>query len=148
MTYDELHELHDLLFKTMGLFHEKFIRRFCRESEKCPGLKKNHTIIIGFLYQNKILTATEIAKMLNMEKGSLTTLIDQLQELGLVIRYEDTNDRRKSLISLTDFGRATMEDMMKVSIQRMNEILGNADTDEVLKFVDSLRYAVEFMQKN
>ncbi len=148
MTYEESRELHDLLFKTMGLFHKKFLRRFCRESQKCPGLKKNHTIIIGFLYQNKILTATELARMLNMEKGSLTTLIDQLEELGLVIRYDDVNDRRKSLISLTDAGKATMEDMMRISIQRMNEILGNADPNELLKFVDSLRYAVEFMQKN
>lgn len=147
MKYEELRELHDLLFKTMGLFHEKFLCQFSKESQQYPGIKKNHIMIIGFLYQNQVLTATEIAKMLNMEKGSLTTLIDQLEEFGLVIRCKDINDRRKALISLTDAGKAEMEDMMTNSAQRMGNILGDADPDELLKFVDSLRYAVEFMQK-
>lgn len=147
MTYEELRGLHDLLFKTMGLFHEKFLRQFPKESQQYPGIKKNHIMIIGFLYQNEILTATQIAKMLNMEKGSLTTLIDQLEGFGLVIRCEDVNDRRKTLISLTDAGKSEMEDIMRNSIQRMNEILDNTDPDTLMKFVDSLKYASEFMQK-
>lgn len=144
MRYEELYEL---LFKTIGLFHEKFICQFRKESPQHPGIKKNHIMIIGFLYHNQFLTATEIAKRLNMEKGSLTTLIDQLEELGLAIRCRDLNDRRKTLISLTDVGKVEMEDMMKDSTQRMSKILGNADPGELLKFVDSLRYADEFMQK-
>lgn len=147
MTYEELQELHDLLFKIMGLFHEKFFCQFRKESEKYPGLKKNHIMIIGFLYQNQVLTATQIAKMLNMEKGSLTTLIDQLEKFGLVIRCVDVNDRRKVLISLTDGGKIAMEDTMKNSSQRISEILNNEDPNELLKFVDSLKYAAKFMQK-
>ncbi len=147
MTYEELRELHDLVFKTKGLFHEKFICQFSKESQQNPGIKKNHLMIIGFLYQNQVLTATEIAKMLNMEKGSLTTLIDQLEEFGLIIRSEDVNDRRKVLISLTAAGKEEMEATIRNSTERMSEILRNADPDELLKFVDSLRYAVEFMQK-
>lgn len=147
MKYEELQELHDLLFKTIGLFHEKFLCQFRKESLHYPGIKKNHIMIISFLYRNKILTATEIAKMLNMEKGSLTTLIDQLEEFGLVIRRKDLNDRRKTLISLTDAGKAEMEDTMRSSTQSISEILSDANPDEFLKFVNSLRYAVEFMQK-
>lgn len=147
MTYEELRELHDLLFKTMGLFHEKFLRQFPKESRHYPGIKKNHIMIIGFLYQNKILTATQISKMLNMEKGSLTTLIDQLEEFGLVIRCEDVNDRRKTLISLTDAGKSEMEDIMRNSIQCINKILSNTKSDELMKFMDSLKYAAEFMKK-
>ena len=85
--------------------------------------------------------------MLNMEKGSLTTLIDQLEESGLVIRCEDLNDRRKTLISLTDAGKVEMEDTMRNSTQRISEILGNEDLDELLKFVDNLKCAAEFMPK-
>jgi len=147
MTYEELRGLHDQLLKAMGLFHEKFLCQFSKESQQYPGIKKNHIMIIGFLYQNQVLTATEIAKMLNMEKGSLTTLIDQLVGFRLVIRCEDVSDRRKALISLTNAGKAEMEDIMINSTQRMREILCNVDPDELLKFVDSLRYTVEFMQK-
>ncbi|AKN33733.1 MarR family transcriptional regulator [Clostridium carboxidivorans P7] len=147
MAKDEFREIHDLLFKTIGLFHSKFIRKFCTESPKHPELKKNHTAIIGFLYQYKVLTATELSRVLNIEKGSLTTLIDQLEGLGLVIRCSDANDRRKTLISLTDAGKKEMEDIMEISIHRMSEILGTADPNELTKFADNLKYAVEFMEK-
>ncbi|WP_368489922.1 MarR family winged helix-turn-helix transcriptional regulator [Clostridium sp. BJN0013] len=147
MRYEKLRELHDLLFKTIGLFHEKFLCQFRKESPRYLGVKKNHIMIIGFLYRHQTLTATEIAKKLNMEKGSLTTLIDQLEEFGLVTRCKDLNDRRKTLISLTNAGKVEMEAMMRNSTQRMNEILSNADPNELLKFISSLRYAVEFMQK-
>jgi DNA-binding MarR family transcriptional regulator len=112
-----------------------------------PGVKKNHIMIIGFLYRYQTLTATEIAKKLNMEKGSLTTLIDQLEGVGLVTRCKDLNDRRKTLISLTNIGKEEMEAIMRNSTQRMYEILSNADPDELLEFISSLRYAVEFMQR-
>ena len=65
----------------------------------------------------------------------------------MVIRSKDLNDRRKVSIFLTDAGKIEMEDMMRDSTAHMSKILGNADPGELLKFVDSLRYAVEFMQK-
>jgi DNA-binding MarR family transcriptional regulator len=57
------------------------------------------------------------------------------------------NDRRKSLISLTDAGKAEMENTMSSSIQCMSEILNDADPDELKKFAASLRCIVEFMEK-
>ncbi|MDD4170000.1 MAG: MarR family winged helix-turn-helix transcriptional regulator [Desulfotomaculaceae bacterium] len=147
MNYEDLRELHDLIFGAMGLFHEKFLRQFRKRNQRYLGLKKNHTRIIAFLYQHQVLTATEMAKMLDMEKGSLTTLIVQLEELGLVMRCDDLNDRRKFLISLTDAGKAEMETTLSSSTRCMSEILSDADPDELQKFVAGLRYAVEFMEK-
>ncbi len=147
MNYEELRKLHDLIFSTMGLFHEKFLHQFRQKNQRYPGLKKNHIRIMGFLHQHPSLTATAIAKMLDIEKGSLTTLIDQLEELGLVVRCADLNDRRKFLISLTDTGKKEMHNTLHCSTQHMSEILSDTDSDELQKFADSLRYAVEFMEK-
>lgn len=147
MRYEKLQELHDLLFKSMGLFHEKFICQFSKESSRYLGVKKNHIMIIDFLYRYQTLTATEIAKKLNMEKGSLTTLIDQLEEFGLITRCKDLNDRRKTMIYLTDDGKAEMEAIMRDSTQRMDKILSNVELDELSELISSLGYAVEFMQK-
>lgn len=146
MQYKDLREIHDLMFSTMGLFHEKFLHRFPKDSGPSSGIKKNHRFLIGFLYQHPFLTATELAKAMNMEKGSLTPMIDQLSELGLIKRSEDPNDRRKTLISLTEAGRQEMEDVMNVSVRRISEILNDKDPDELREFIASLRYIVAFMQ--
>lgn len=147
MKAEELNELHGLLFCTLGLYHEKFLHRFGKESENYPGIKKNHIRIIGFLYRYPALTATEIAKMLNVEKGSVTTLLDQLEEYSLIDRCECHQDRRKSLVSLTDAGRTEMENIMRDTIRRLDNILADADPAELRDFIKNLRQAAEFMQK-
>mgnify|MGYP001008443615 CR=1 FL=1 len=147
MADNEFKELHDLLLGIMGLFYEKFLCKFRKESPNYPGVKKNHIRIMIFIYKNLALTASEIAKKLNMEKGSVTTLIDQLEKYGLVVRCSVPNDRRKTIICLTDTGKTEIEDTIKNSIQCISTILADSKPEELQKFSDSLRYAVDFIQK-
>lgn len=147
MNFQEAKELHDLLFTFIGLFHEKFLLRFRRHYDDNPSIKKNHVKIISILYQHDHLTPTEIGKMLDIEKGSLTALIDQLEEMGLVVRCDDPNDRRKLLVSLSTAGMNEMNKIMDHYTQQLNVFLHNVNSEEMKKFVASLRYAVAFMKK-
>ncbi|MDO0825002.1 MarR family winged helix-turn-helix transcriptional regulator [Desulfosporosinus nitroreducens] len=110
-------------------------------------MKKNHAKIIMMLYRFKSLTSTEIAKMLYMEKGSVTTLIDQLTEFGFVVRCNVANDRRKSLVLLTDSGKAQMEIIIANHIQSMDELFHDVDSTEIEQFADNLKNVVKFMNK-
>lgn len=149
MNYQEAKELHDLLFTFMGLFHEKFICRFRGEykNDKLPILKKNHEKILNILYQNDHRTSTELARKLDMEKGSLTTLIDQLEEWNLVTRCNDSSDRRKALLSLSPAGRAEMENVMNFYSEKLNEFFQDTQPEEIDQFVNSLRHVVGFLEK-
>lgn len=147
MIHEEAKELHDLLFGFLEMVHEKFLYRLRKDKVGSPRLKKNHGMIISILYQHNGLTSTKLAKMLDIEKGSLTTLIDQLEQLGLVRRCNDLHDRRKALISLTEDGKTEMNQIMERHTQCMNVVFRDVDSDEMNKFVDSLKYVVEFMKK-
>ncbi|HVJ50541.1 MarR family winged helix-turn-helix transcriptional regulator [Desulfitobacterium sp.] len=147
MNFDKAKEIHDLLFTFMGLFHEKFLHRYRHESICMPCLKKNHTKILNILYQKDHITLTEIGKLMDIEKGSLTTLIDQLEEKDLVIRSNDPMDRRKSLISLSPQGREEMDRVMNLYAQKMDELLRDADLVEIQHFLTSLQFVVKFMKK-
>jgi len=147
LNYSETRELHDLLFSFMDMFHEKFLYSFRKNNESKTGMKKNHVKIIMMLHRFKNLTSTEIAKMLYMEKGSVTTLIDQLTESGFVLRCDFANDRRKSLVTLTDSGKAQIEIVIANHIQSMHELFQNVDSDEMEQFADNLKNVVQFMNK-
>lgn len=147
MDYKQAVELHDLLFSCMEMFHEKFLYRFRKQNERFSPLKKNHVKIISSLYRFNGLTSTEIAKRLDIEKGSVTTLIDQLSELGLLMRDASPHDRRKSMIVLTDAGRLEMENLIKNDTQILTEIFRDIEAEDLQKFIDSLQYAVDFMNK-
>jgi DNA-binding MarR family transcriptional regulator len=131
----------------MGLFHEKFSSRFRQETICESSLKKNHKKIINILYQHDKITLTEIGKLLDIEKGSLTTLIDVLEEEDFVIRLNDPADRRKTLISLSPKGKEEMEQVIDFLAQRMKESLNKFDPKEIQKFQMSLQYVVDFMNK-
>lgn len=148
LNLDKAKEIHELLFAFMGLFHEKFIKRFRQEhfSEHC--LKKNHTKIMHVLYQHDHLSLTEIGKMLDIEKGSLTTLIDQLEERDLVNRANDPTDRRKTPISLSLRGRKEMDQIMNFYAQKMDEFLRDSNPEEIEQFLKSLQFVVQFMKRN
>ncbi|WP_092469154.1 MarR family winged helix-turn-helix transcriptional regulator [Desulfotruncus arcticus] len=147
MNIQKTKELHDLLYAFMGMFHEKFLIRFRHEYDGLPWIKKNHAKIMNILYQHNHLTSTEIGKMLDIEKGSLTTIIDQLAEKGMVIRFNDANDRRRNLISLSTAGRDEMNRVMDFYTRKLDVFLQKVDAEEITRFIDSLRYVVWFMKK-
>jgi DNA-binding MarR family transcriptional regulator len=51
-------------------------------------------------------TMNELAKFLDLDKSSVTGLVDRAERRGLVLRTPSTSDRRAVLVSLTAEGRA------------------------------------------
>ena len=147
MDFDKAKQIHYLLFSFVGLFYEKVFIGFRQESKCDSSLKKNHKKILNILYLHDKLTITEISKLSDIEKGSLTTLIDLLEEKRYITRLTDPADRRKSLISLSDNGKKEMERVMNYFSQRMNESLHKFSSDEIQKFQTNLEYVVDLMKK-
>jgi len=147
MDFDKAKQIHYLLFTFVGLFHEKVFVGFRQESHCDSSLKKNHKKILNILYLHDKLTITQISKLIDIEKGSLTTLIDLLEEKDFVMRLNDPTDRRKSLISLSNNGKKEMERVMNFFAQRMNESLHKFSSDEILKFQTNLEFVVDLMKK-
>jgi DNA-binding MarR family transcriptional regulator len=130
----------------MGKFHEKFFMNYRQHLDLAIPLTKNQSKIISMLYHHNGLTSTEIAKMLNIEKGGLTTIIKQLEQMGLVVRHSDPRDRRRQQLNLSEQGRQEMEQVMEHytgSIMKKQ-----VDEQELVEFMNSLRYVINFMDKN
>jgi MarR family transcriptional regulator, lower aerobic nicotinate degradation pathway regulator len=51
-------------------------------------------------------TMNELARLLGLDKSSVTGLVDRAERRGLVARVPSTADRRAVLVSLTDRGRS------------------------------------------
>lgn len=72
------------------------------------AVKYGMTVTMGFVLLNisseKGAAATKIAPLLGMEPRSLTRLIKNMEEQGLVTRKPDPEDKRSVRIFLTDLG--------------------------------------------
>ena len=67
------------------------------------GLSIIQARLLGVLRDRKP-TMNELARLLGLDKSSVTGLVDRAERRGLVIRVPSTTDRRAVLVSLTDEG--------------------------------------------
>lgn len=61
------------------------------------------------LVREQEVTPGALARAADLNPASITAMVDQLEQHGLVVRRLDTRDRRRCWISLTDTGRKQLE---------------------------------------
>jgi DNA-binding MarR family transcriptional regulator len=73
------------------------------------GLNDTKTRILMALARHSPLTATELLPWAEVEKASLTGLLQSLERDGLIVRGPHPTDRRAILLSITDAGREAQQ---------------------------------------
>jgi MarR family transcriptional regulator, organic hydroperoxide resistance regulator len=146
MENDRLEELHKLYFSLIPLFYK--CKTFYIDKSKTDDLcNKNQSMAIMIIGKAEKITPTTLSKFINMEKGSLTTLIDSLEERKFVIRSSDPNDRRKVLLSLTSEGIEHMKTIEDQSQKGLALMVANLDEKEIDQMHASLKTLVEILKK-
>jgi len=146
MENDRLEELHKLYFKLIPLFYK--CKTFYIDKNRVDDLcNKNQSMAIMIIGKAGIITPTTLSKFINMEKGSLTTLIDSLEGNKLVIRSDSPNDRRKVLLSLTSEGIEYMKIIEEQSQKGLALMVANLDEKEINQMYVSLKDMVEILKK-
>lgn len=95
--------------------------------------------ILYVLWQEDRLTISEIAKRTSLAKTTLTSMLDRMEEAGLVRRTPDEKNRRQIFVSITEKTKAYQKTYDAVS-DRMSELYYKGFTEsEVRQFEDTLR---------
>lgn len=92
--------------------------------------------ILYVLWQKDRVPIVEIAEKTGLAKNTLTAMLERMEEGGLICRVQGVDDRRKSLICLTEKARGLKEDYDRVS-QQMNDLF----------FQDFSREEIEELEK-
>jgi DNA-binding MarR family transcriptional regulator len=81
---------------------------------------------------------TELADQLGIVPRSLTTVIDALEEAGLVRREVDSRNRRATLLHLTERGLAVRDDMREARRRAAEDLfapLGEGDREALARLL-------------
>ena len=81
---------------------------------------------------------TDLCAKLNIEKGSLTSMVDDLTDKGYVVREKDTADRRKYLITITESGSNVAADFMGKLSNSLEEKLFKLSEEEQDKYMEAI----------
>ena len=78
--------------------------------EAGTGLSPSLTAALATVDVHGPLTPSELAKRERVQRPTATRLVARLEELGVLQRAADPQDRRSSLLSVTPAGRALLEE--------------------------------------
>ncbi len=88
--------------------------------------------ILYVLWQEDGVPIKTISERCGLAITSLTTMLERMEKSGLIIRQQDSGDKRKTLIFLTDKAKALKEDYDAVS-DRMSAIFYQGFTEEEIR---------------
>jgi MarR family transcriptional regulator, lower aerobic nicotinate degradation pathway regulator len=106
-------------------------------------LSITQTRLLGVL-RDRRPTMNELARLLDLDKSSVTGLVDRAERRGLVERVPSTADRRAVLVRLTDQGRlfaAEAATRFGADVSLLLQLLPPADRDALAGLISRLLVA-------
>ena len=94
---------------------------------------------MAYLSRRDGVPQSDLADEMGLGKVTLGGLIDRLQDVGMVERRADANDRRIKRIHLTPEGRRVIKEMRVLTVQANEDMLQGISVEEVRSCVEMLR---------
>lgn len=84
-------------------------------------------------------TAADLCRLGRYDTGSMTRMLDRLEEKGLISRSRSRKDRRVTLLELTEAGRNLLPQLPPVAIKVLNAHLKGFSRNEADQLKDFLK---------
>lgn len=99
--------------------------------------------MMGFLNDHGEMSQSQIAAHLDIRPQSLSELLCKMECDGLITRRQSTEDKRQTLVTLTDNGRSRVENFRENHRRHAAEFLEPLTEEEKTVLADILRKLIE-----
>ena len=133
--------MEELLMEFVASLEESFksLQKDPGNIQGIPRLTISQFQYIDVIFHNPGASISEIALQMDYSKASITTGINKLVKLGLVIKTPSTTDRRISHVMLSPFGDRLVKTKYKAIQAYSERILSILDNEELKQFEDALQ---------
>lgn len=106
------------------------VRRKEMQTIKFGGLTPSQFGVLEVLYHKGDLRIADIIQKMLSTGGNMTVIIDNLEKDGLIKRYQAEDDKRSTIVSLTEKGKTLIESIFPIHLENINHIFSVLDEDE------------------
>ena len=107
--------------------------------QKGVPLTPEQFMLIDLLWNEGEMTQQRLANQLKKDKNSVTMLVDAIESKGLVVRRQNTLDRRSNTVVLTDKALELKEMAKQKGISILDGMLEGISEEELHSFLNTLR---------
>lgn len=121
---------------------QKFIKLFgVLEQNKTPcGYPLSFSQVLALQeLENANLSIVELAQRLLLERSSVSRLVDSLVKEEFVRREINKSNRREVILTLTEKGKRSINNVKEQSIHFFDKILGPYNNEEHIEILSSIR---------
>lgn len=102
------------------------------------GLNCNEYAILDSLYQNGEQTIFQLGEEILVTSSSMTYLIDKLEDKGCIRRQFSPEDRRTTIVQLTEVGEDLIQQVSPEHQNKIKEIFSCFCGEEIDSIIDTL----------
>ncbi|WP_109123705.1 helix-turn-helix domain-containing GNAT family N-acetyltransferase [Dyella sp. C11] len=102
------------------------------------GVESRWFPVLRFLWENGETTVSDVAQAIGQTHSAVSQLADKLVDAGLVCRKKDAQDGRRSLLSLTEKGRADLSALGPIWVSVRRGIMKSLGEEGLVTLLDAL----------
>jgi MarR family transcriptional regulator, organic hydroperoxide resistance regulator len=107
------------------------------------GLTPFHWVVLCCLWREDGLAISSLSEQLQQVGGTLTGVLNRMEERGLVVRQQDEQDRRIYRIWLTEAGRSLQNTLPPIALALREETMHGFSEAECQQFSALLNRAIK-----
>ncbi len=132
----------DIIISLISRIREKANRFIISElaARGLGNLKPIHGDLLLALFRYENPTMTELTKIIDRNKSTVTTLVNKLVQLGYAQKKRDKADYRNFRISLTKKGMALKPDLVDISRRLLSKVYKEMPLEERKEVVRGLAF--------
>jgi len=106
-----------------------------RWSRRVFGLSLNEWRVMGLSHELAPATAAQIGKMLQMDKGQVSRIVQTLVEKGYLVSRPSARDARVAILDLTEAGRVLHDRVLAYATIRNEMVVSSLSREECATFM-------------
>ena len=104
--------------------------------------------ILFVLWRKDKITQKELATETGLAKNTITVMLEKMEKNNLIKRITDENDKRKSLVILTDYAKPLKKSFDEISDEMLQKFYKNFSGEEIDKFEEYLHRIIRNLEEN
>ena len=103
--------------------------------------------ILFVLWQKDKITQKELATETGLAKNTITVMLEKMEKNDLIRRITDENDKRKSLVILTDHAKSLKKSFDEISDEMLKKVYKGFSEEEIDKYEEYLHRIIRNLEE-